>query len=136
MTDTVTVPLSQIFDGQMWMFVPGVDFSWPCDQEVVDWEELDEDEPLDDYETPACIAVLSTNRGATSGTAKWPEADQIKHAIGQGWSSFSVGMSALMHIVGGDKDQYQYPKYDGTPDLFSFQLVLDKTEGSWQGGIL
>lgn len=130
----MTVRLADLFDGKIHWLEPTVDFSWPVDLEVVDWEELDEEDELDDYETPACEPVLRKDRSKTSGTSKWPEDAQIRSHIGQGWSSFAVAMSAVMKCIGGDKLQYQYPKYDGTPDLFSFQFK--PVEGGWQKGAI
>lgn len=126
--------LKDLFDGETHYLVPGEDFVYPCVKQIVDWETLEEEEPLGPYESPALAPVFGAdwpqNLGAGLKDPVWVQ----KTEMAQAWGSMSVSMTTLVRIVEGAKEQYQYPHYDGSPDLFTFKYkALDE---GWEGGQL
>lgn len=127
----MVVRLADLFDGEMHLLEPGEDFTWPVDKVIVGWEEVDEDEPLGPYESPALEPVFSDTPYLHGAWLKEPR-DKEKHQIGQGWGSFSVAMSTFVHLTKSQKHQMQRCFRSPAPDVFEFQFK--PIEGEWQGG--
>lgn len=127
--------MADLMDGEMHLLTPGEDFSWPVDKMVVDFEEIEEetDEPLGPYESAALRPILSDTPYLHGAWMKG-EDDRIKHRVAQGWGSFAVAWSTLIHVIGGRKHQFQRPQRGSVPDIFEFQF--DSEGCAWEGGRL
>lgn len=105
--------LSGVFDGDVYLFDPDVDFTTTRSRvvRVVDEEEED---VLGPYESPSVHFELE---------AVAPE----KPAIESCWGSLSVVMSSLCDIMEMTKEQYQHNHQDGSRE-FSFRIKSNEQE--------
>lgn len=123
--------LSELFDGEMHFLKPDEDFSTASHGYVADWEEIDEEEDLDPYETAILVPVLRRR------PAVYPNGEPEGWAEQRAWGSLSVKMGSLAAVLGFKREQYQHNEFDANKILVArrYSFVLkDSGELGYEGG--
>lgn len=99
-----------------------------CNQIILDWEELEEEDELSPFESPSRTPILSEPKQRSDNQKKlFPLRDAE-----QAWGELSVVLTAFAHVVGCTKEQYElvWPGQSSVQDevRWSFQTKEFVTE--------
>jgi hypothetical protein len=121
------VSLSALWDGELHQLTPGEHFN-QAPRVVLELEEVEEEEPLDPYETPSQVAMV-TETG--SGRKLLPDEE-----FSQGFGTLSMQLHALAMLLGGTREQFQHNQYDERGHVFvssSFTFQYKPGDNAWVG---
>jgi hypothetical protein len=125
-------PMHTLFNGWMTMLDPDEDFVWDDRQNVLGWEEM-EDEDIGPYESPTMVPMMSPWPAGWFNTTDGKSAVPYHHEQ-MAWAAFSLSLKTIAKIIGGKADSYQHNDYEeaGVTPRPSYSFRFTPGESGWQ----